>query len=210
MPERQAAEGGPQGHLQAQPDRVQLVRREAPHRPEIRTAVGPIRVKPCFSNAALAAGAAQEGQEARGAVAGALRGQRRRIDDRRVAVGREGADDPDARVGGGVGPVDDAERRLAARDQGQRRAHVLGLGELALDAAPGTQMLERRLGVLAGRHGLDLADREPPVAEQRRQIEARTDRDLADACCPCRRSARGCCPAGSCACRRRSAARCSR
>ena len=41
-------------------------------------------------------------------------GQRDRIDDRRMRVLREGADDLDARIGAGVGLVDDAERRLAA------------------------------------------------------------------------------------------------
>src|SRR3546814_13606471 len=34
-----------------------------------------------------------------------------RIDDRRMDILRARADDPDARLGGGVGPVDDAERR---------------------------------------------------------------------------------------------------
>src|SRR6202035_367386 len=43
-------------------------------------------------------------------------GRRERIDDRRMRVRREAADDLHARLDLGVGLVDDAERRLAARD----------------------------------------------------------------------------------------------
>jgi hypothetical protein len=51
---------------------------------------------------------------------------RHRINDRRVRVVWKHADDLDARIDFRVGFIDDAEWRLAASDQDQRRPHVFG------------------------------------------------------------------------------------
>ena len=69
-----------------------------------------------------------------------------------MGVLRERADDLYVGIRGGVGLVHDPERSLAARDQHQRRTHVLGLGNAALHAVPDTELLERGLAVFAGRH----------------------------------------------------------
>ena len=76
-----------------------------------------------------------------------------------MGVGRKFADDNDAGLDRGVGRIDDAERRLAARYQQERRAHVFGLRDIALHALPGAELLERRLAVAnvdavpAGKYG---------------------------------------------------------
>ena len=49
-----------------------------------------------------------------------------RIDDRRMGAGGERVDDAHVLLGQGVGAIHDAERRLAARDECQRGAHVVG------------------------------------------------------------------------------------
>ena len=88
----------------------------------------------------------------------------------------EGRHDPDVGLGRGVGAVDDAERRLAARHQQERRAHVLGLGHVVLHVVPGAELLERGLAVFAGRHGIDVGHREP-AADQRLGKIGALDRD---------------------------------
>ena len=50
--------------------------------------------------------------------------RRHRIDDRRMGIRRESADDLHTRFDPGVGRIDDAEHGFAARDQRQRRAHA--------------------------------------------------------------------------------------
>ena len=70
--------------------------------------------------------------------------------DRRMAGRGEGAHDGHLVLGGRVGRVDDAERRLADRDQGQRHTHVLGLGELVRHALPYAKAFQGGLAVLAG------------------------------------------------------------
>ena len=74
-----------------------------------------------------------------------------------MGVGREGADDLDVGIGGGVGLIHDAERGFTARHQQERGAHVLGRRDLGGDRRPHAERLERGLAVLAGRHagGID-------------------------------------------------------
>ena len=90
------------------------------------------------------------------------------------------ADDLHARLDLGVGLVDDAERRFAARDQRERGAHVLGHRELRLGRRPGAELLQRRLGILADRHGLHVAGRDAAVAGELGEIETRSDGHVAD------------------------------
>ena len=78
-------------------------------------------------------------------------------------------------IGRSVGLVDDAERRLAARDQDERGAHAVRLGDLVLDAVPHAELLERRLAVLAGRHRVDIGHGKPAALEEGREIEAGLD-----------------------------------
>ena len=84
----------------------------------------------------------------------------------------EGRHDLHVGLGGGVGAVDDAERRLAAADQQERRAHVLGLRHVVLHVGPGAQLLERRLAVLAGRHGIDVGHRELAAGQRLGEVGA--------------------------------------
>src|SRR5665213_3671322 len=74
-------------------------------------------------------GAAQIGGESGRVGVLRRRDEAGRVDDRRMAVGREGADDLDLGLDRGVGLVDDAVGRLAARHQQQAGAHILGGGE---------------------------------------------------------------------------------
>src|ERR1700722_14868192 len=60
-------------------------------------------------------GAAQEVEERLGIGVLRILGERRRVDDRRMRVFGKAGDDLDVGLGSGVGAVDDAERRLAAR-----------------------------------------------------------------------------------------------
>ena len=90
---------------------------------------------------------------------------------------RESADDLDVGVGSSVRLVDDAGRRLAARHQQQRRAHVLGLCDPARHAAPDPEFLQGCLAVLAGGNGIDIGHRQAAVTQQLGQVEARLDLD---------------------------------
>ena len=119
---------------------------------------------------------AQEGQERRRVRIARILGERDRIDDRRMASFREGRDDAHIRIGCGIGLVDDPERRLAAGDEQERRAHVLGLRDLVLHACPGAEMLERRLAVFAGRHRIHMAHRQAVAAKDRGEIDAGLER----------------------------------
>jgi hypothetical protein len=103
-------------------------------------------------------------------LAGADAGDR--IDDGRVGLGGEGREHANVRLGACVAGVDHAQRRLAARDQHQRRAHVLGLGDLGLQLPPYAQRFERGARVLAGRHARGQRQGQTAVAEQRAQVDA--------------------------------------
>src|SRR5262245_59732181 len=117
------------------------------------------------------------GEERLRVGAARLLGQRDRIDDRRMRVLRERAHDLDARIRGGIGLVDDAERSFAARYQHERGAHGFRLRQLVLDAVPGAELLQRRLAVLAGRHRIDIGRCQPAALERRREVEAGPDVD---------------------------------
>ena len=97
-----------------------------------------------------------------------------------MRVRREASDDPDVRLDLGVGLVDDAERGLAARDQRERRAHVLDHRKLSLDGRPGAELLQRRLGILADRHRPHVGGHDPAVACELGEVEAGCDCNLAD------------------------------
>ena len=75
-----------------------------------------------------------------------------------MRVGREACDDPDPRLGRRIGLVDDAERCLAARYQQQSGAHILRLRNLARDAGPDAQPLERISGRVVNGRGEPMKD----------------------------------------------------
>ena len=109
---------------------------------------------------------AEERHERLGVRALCLGGHRSGVDDRGVAVLRENADDLHRRVGVSVGFVDDAERRLAGRHQREGGADVLGLRHVSRDRVPDAERGQRLLAVPAGRHRVDLTDRQAAVAER--------------------------------------------
>src|SRR3974377_1771736 len=61
------------------------------------------------------------------------------VGDWGVRAGREYADDLHLWFDLGVGRIDDADRRLAARDEGERRAHMSGLRALGFYGGQGTE-----------------------------------------------------------------------
>ncbi len=97
-----------------------------------------------------------------------------------MRVGGKSADDLHVRLDLGVGLVDDPERRLPARDQRERRAHVLGHGEFRFGRGPRAELLQRGLGVFADRHGAHVGGDDAAVADEFRQVEAGRDGDVAD------------------------------
>src|SRR5262249_51689098 len=122
---------------------------------------------------------AQEREVARGVGVGVHR-QRHGIDDRGMRVGGKGADDLHVRLDLGVGLVHDPERCLPARDQRERRAHVLGHSEFRFGRGPRAELLQRGLGVFADRDGAHVGGDDAAVAPQLRQVEAGRDGDGAD------------------------------
>ncbi len=79
---------------------------------------------------------------------------------------REGVDDPDPRIELRVGLVDDAERHLAARDEHQCAANVLGADEPVGDLLPHSERDECVVRVAADRHRARIAGRESFGAER--------------------------------------------
>ena len=69
----------------------------------------------------------------------------------------------------GVGRIDDAERRLFARDENKRGADIVGEGEAGLQRAPQIELFERGFGVFADRHGGRIAGRDAAGAERRQR-----------------------------------------
>ena len=137
------------------------------------------KVKPYFSKMSFDTGPRRKARYS--AASGfAVIGRRHRIGDRLVRIGREGADDLHARIDLGIGLVDDAERRFAARHQRQRRAHVFGHREFRFGRGPGAELLQRRLGIFADRHRFHVAGGDAAVAREPGEIEALTDGHVAD------------------------------
>src|SRR6202023_368485 len=93
---------------------------------------------------------------------------------------REMPDDLHARLDLGVGLIDDAERRLAAPDHLQRRAHVSGLLELVLRRGPAAELLQRRLGVFTGRDREHIGYRDAAVAREPGDVEVLADGHIAE------------------------------
>ena len=111
-----------------------------------------------------------------------LRGRcrRHRIDDRRMRIGREGADDLHTGLDLGVGRIDDAEHGLTPRHQRQRRAHAFRHREFRLGRLPRAELLKCCLGVFADRHRLDVAGCDLAVAGKLGEIKALADGDVVD------------------------------
>lgn len=95
------------------------------------------------------------------------------IDDRRVAVIGEGGHGRHARLGRGVGGIDDAEGRGAKRHQRQRGARVVGLRDLRCQRLPKPQRLKRLPAIDACGHSIDQSHGEPAVAQQGGQVFGR-------------------------------------
>ena len=116
-------------------------------------------------------------KDARVGIVG-LRGQRHRVNDGLMAPFRKGPEDFDIRIGRGVGPVDDAERRLAARDEDECRPDALSLRNLVLHRIPRAELLQGRLAVLAGRHRIDICHGEAAGAQDGWRDRSRAERYL--------------------------------
>ena len=98
-----------------------------------------------------------------------------------------------------IGRIDDPERRRAALDQRQRRAHVVGANDMRRDMAPRAQPVQRRLAVFAGRHasGSAIASGPAPSSRASRAPPRRTRAPAPPARRPpgdCRRDRRACRP----------------
>src|ERR1700736_3828132 len=81
-------------------------------------------------------------------------------------------------IGLDVGSVNNAEPRLAARDEGQRVADIVGLGELWFDAREDAERFERFLGVDSGWARADHANGDFAVSRGAREIETFCDLKL--------------------------------
>src|SRR5262245_9984041 len=104
-------------------------------------------------------------------------GESHGIDDRRVRVIWEYADDLNVLIGVGIGLIDDADWRLAARDTQQGRTHVRGLRDPVSNARPDIELLECRLGVLAGRNTINIGQGEITTADELGQVKSLFDLD---------------------------------
>ena len=78
-----------------------------------------------------------------------------------MALGGQGRDHANLRKQGCVGPVDDAGRSFAARDQCQRAPRVRGAGQSPFQGLPLPQTLQGLLGIEADRNVVRIADRKP-------------------------------------------------
>ena len=97
-----------------------------------------------------------------------------------MRIFRKDADDFDARVDLGVGLIDNAERRLAARDQDQSGAHVLGHRQFRFQARPDSELFQCRLGIKTGRYRAYVAGGDASVTGKRREIETGRNLHVAD------------------------------
>jgi hypothetical protein len=91
----------------------------------------------------------------------------------RKAAGGKLAHHADPRFGQGIGCIDHAERRLAARHQRQGRAHILGPGEPSCHLRPGAQPHQRRFRIAPGRHAVGIGHGQPARSQRRSQRHAR-------------------------------------
>src|SRR5262249_2794814 len=78
-----------------------------------------------------------------------------RIQNPRMAILRKSTHDFDGWFGLCIGPVDDAKRRLSARNEDERRADIFRLSHARRHLIPYTKIGQRSLAVLPGRHGID-------------------------------------------------------
>ena len=101
-------------------------------------------------------------------AAGVVPPRRRGIDDRRMlSAGTSRRSVTLCRHR--VGRVDDAEGRLAARDERKCRAHVLGPRDLFSTRGPYTECLQRALPYLPAGYAVRIGDGQPPRAERTRE-----------------------------------------
>ena len=176
--ERCRAAGSPtiaqSGDLEAQPNRRPLFRAESTQAPD------PCQAEDCESlflesGFARLADSCSRGTPPR--PGSSRRHQRDRIDDRRMRCPPGTCRRFSPRIGGGVGLVDDAERRLAARDQGERGTNVVGLRDLAGDASPIRRASRAPPCRICRRERPStFAHRELAVAEQPGEVEIGLDR----------------------------------
>ena len=121
-------------------------------------------LKPALREDCASVVAAQESDERRcGLRRQRLAERRDRISDRRVRGLGEQIDDANLRFDRRVCRVDDAERRLAARDIHQRDANVFRSRQSRFDGGPQLEIAERRLRVFAYRNGVRVARRKSTV-----------------------------------------------
>jgi hypothetical protein len=92
-----------------------------------------------------------------------------------MGVVGKGADDLHCRLRFGIGRVDDAERRLAARDQYERSADIADHRQLRLDRFPQAELLQSLFGVDPGRHRPDITGCDARGAGQCGEVEVRID-----------------------------------
>src|SRR5262245_18222315 len=104
-------------------------------------------------------------------------GESGRIDNRRVRVIGEDANDPNVLIAVGIGLIDDADRRLAARDAQQGSAHVRGWRNSVSYARPDVELLECRLSVLAGWNAINVGQGQMTAADKLGQVKALSDLD---------------------------------
>ena len=135
-------------------------------------------LKPYFSNMARASAGFQiiDENRRRSIPAGCDNGNG--INDRRVRVLGKPGDDAHFLLGKGVGLIDDPQRRFAARDEVERRAHIVSARDLALHAAPHTEFFQCGFAVFSGRHAVGIGHRQFAVTQQLRQRKAGLDLDL--------------------------------
>jgi len=99
--------------------------------------------------------------------------QRGGINDARISIVRENGDDVHLRLSSGIGRIDDAERRFAARDIGQRHTHVFRRNDFVRDRVPHAEGGQGRFRVFAGGYAGGIGKREPALAQRADQIEVR-------------------------------------
>src|SRR5436190_12894909 len=81
-------------------------------------------------------------------------------------------------LGLGVRRIDDAEPGFTPCDERQGGPDILALCQARLDRGPQPQLLERRLGILAGRYSLHIAERKLAVGESSGEIGTRLEFEL--------------------------------
>ena len=138
------------------------------------------KLKPYFSKIALAAGVRRKFRYCAAPGFFRVSGFRHRIGDGRIGTVRKRADDFHLGFDLGISFVHDADRRLAARDEGKGRAHIFRLREFRLRGRPGSELFQSCLGVKAGRNGFHIGDGDTAVARKPGKVESLLDGHMAE------------------------------